>query len=328
VNGAVTRLYVHGDRVDEPWVEYVGAALGTAGRRYLLADHQGSIIGRIDTAGGSLKKLAYDSFGIPQGSNEGRFGYTGQLWLRELGLLYYKARVYSPALGRFLQTDPAGYKEGLNLYHYVSNDPLTKIDPTGLGEKEFEQLARSKPQPKCTNPEACATLRTMATVSSIALLAPFVWEAGWWAFLHPAQATTAAVVAGEAGIGIAAGPGPGPASVTTNVATTTTKVAIQAERLLANPILNGHHLMPNQFRSFFGKAGINIDDHAITLSQSVHLRGVHGSGFANMPGRWNKQWAAWIEANPNATDKEIYQQLGRMMDDFGIGGARVHPYGE
>ena len=218
VNGAVTRLYVHGDRADEPWVEYVGAALGTAGRRYLLSDHQGSIIGRIDSAGGSLKKLAYDSFGIPLESNEGRFGYTGQLWFRELGLFYYKARVYSPALGRFLQTDPVGYKQGLNLYHYVSNDPLTKIDPTGLGEKEFEQLARSKPQPECTNPEACATLRTMAVVSSIAILAPFLWEAGWWAFLNPAQATSAAVVAGEVAAGVAAGAGPGPGSVLSNTA--------------------------------------------------------------------------------------------------------------
>jgi RHS repeat-associated protein len=69
---------------------------------------------------------------VPAASNFGRFQYTGQYWLAEPSLYYYKARFYDPKLGLFLQTDPKGYDAGENLYAYVGDDPVNKADPDGL----------------------------------------------------------------------------------------------------------------------------------------------------------------------------------------------------
>lgn len=126
---AILRRYVPGPGTDEPVVWYEGS--GTSDRRWLLADPQGSIIAVTNGSGAALAINTYDEYGVPAAGNLGRFQYTGQTWIAELGLYYYKARFYSPTLGRFLQTDPIGYGDGLNWYAYVGNDPLNRRDPTG-----------------------------------------------------------------------------------------------------------------------------------------------------------------------------------------------------
>jgi RHS repeat-associated protein len=128
-SGALLRRYVHGPGIDEPLVWYEGS--GTSDRRHLIADERGSIVA---TTGSSPAIYAYGPYGEPSNWSGARFRYTGQIMLPELQLYHYKARAYSPREGRFLQTDPVGYGENLNLYAYVRNDPLNHFDPLGWYE--------------------------------------------------------------------------------------------------------------------------------------------------------------------------------------------------
>ncbi|WP_164969002.1 RHS repeat-associated core domain-containing protein [Arcobacter sp. CECT 8989] len=60
--------------------------------------------------------------------------YTGRRYDSESGLYYYRNRMYSPNLGRFISKDPKGYIDGMNLYAYVNevfgciwDDGISKI---------------------------------------------------------------------------------------------------------------------------------------------------------------------------------------------------------
>jgi RHS repeat-associated protein len=105
---------------------------GSGGHTYYHHDVLGSTTAAtVPGMNGPAEIYTYSEFGATSsGSLTYRFG--GYRYDAETSLYYVHARYYSPALGRFLQTDPAGLSGGTNLYAYVGNDPINLTDPSGL----------------------------------------------------------------------------------------------------------------------------------------------------------------------------------------------------
>jgi RHS repeat-associated protein len=107
--------------------------------RYQLGNHLGSAVLETNDAGDAISYEEYHPFGTTayRSSKPGfdlslkRYRFCGKERDDETGLYYFGARYFAPWLGRWTSTDPAGFVDGMNLYCYCHNNPVTLTDPFG-----------------------------------------------------------------------------------------------------------------------------------------------------------------------------------------------------
>ena len=122
--------YLHGAGVDNIIAQenYDSSSL------WLLSDHQGSTRVIVGRTGDKLESHAYSTTGTPAATSSlSRFLYTGREWDSELQIYQYRFRYYDSVIGRFLSEDPSGFQgNDVNLFRYVANDTVNRVDPLGL----------------------------------------------------------------------------------------------------------------------------------------------------------------------------------------------------
>ncbi|MBY0510064.1 MAG: RHS repeat-associated core domain-containing protein [Rhodospirillaceae bacterium] len=132
VSGTLVRRYVPGTDVDEPIA--MESYNPSAPTQYYHTDLLGSVVATTNAAGNPVSKYTYSSYGEPgsEGASGDIFRFSGRQIDAETGLYYYRARMYSSLHGRFMQLDPVGGLDSLNLYQYALWNPISNIDPFGL----------------------------------------------------------------------------------------------------------------------------------------------------------------------------------------------------
>ena len=126
------RKFIYGPGIDEP-VMMIDVTTST--KYYYHFDGLGSVIALSNSSGDIVERYSYDVFGEPNRVSDvnNPYLFTGRRYDPETDNYYYRARYYDPNMGRFLEIDPVGYIDSMNLYTYVLNNPIILIDPMGLG---------------------------------------------------------------------------------------------------------------------------------------------------------------------------------------------------
>jgi RHS repeat-associated protein len=115
-------------------IDEIFAQVSSTGTTGYLRDGLNSTVGETGSAGTLTANYWYSPYGDSANTSAAPtpLQFTGRENDGATGLYYYRARYYSPQLGRFISEDPIGLAGGTNYYAYVDGNPISEIDPLGL----------------------------------------------------------------------------------------------------------------------------------------------------------------------------------------------------
>jgi len=140
-SGQVTKQYVWGNSIDE--LLRLDIYNGNSSTPYYIhSDVIGSTTAITDGSGNLVERVTYDVYGVPtftdalgqtlkKSTIRNTTLFQGREYDYDLSFYNYRARYFDPSLGRFLQTDPLGYQDSMNLYQGMGMNPVNFVDPTG-----------------------------------------------------------------------------------------------------------------------------------------------------------------------------------------------------
>ncbi|WP_328549915.1 RHS repeat-associated core domain-containing protein [Streptomyces sp. NBC_00366] len=174
--GAARAQLVPGDRSNSTVHVAAGGHDFTA-----LTDDVGSVIGWAGTGGSKLSGRLYDPYGrilTVAGAVPAPLGFAGYLMVPQTELYWLAARVYDARLGRFLQPDPLGFADGLNVYAFARNAPGTFVDLFGFQSSEIDWSTVGAEAGKTAAIGLLVVGGAAAAVSAGVVSAPFVLTVG------------------------------------------------------------------------------------------------------------------------------------------------------
>jgi RHS repeat-associated protein len=130
--GEVVARYLFGNGIDSNIARWWPGE----GTVWYLTDRLGSIRDLADVSGDPINHSDFDSFGkVIRQTNLAagdRFNFQSRELDTETGHYFFRARFYSPRLGRFVSEDPLGFQSGdLNVFRFVGNSQSNGSDPSG-----------------------------------------------------------------------------------------------------------------------------------------------------------------------------------------------------
>jgi len=146
LGGSVIRQLDYNDNVEMEYIRGLDLGGGIGGiiyqkkssdYYYYHYNHKGDVVALTDANGNLAAYYEYDAWGntmtqAEASGVENPYKYSTKEWDEKSGLYYFGARYYSPEIGRWTQRDPAGIVDGLNIYLYANNEPVSEWDPWGL----------------------------------------------------------------------------------------------------------------------------------------------------------------------------------------------------